>query len=392
VSGDHVTHYRRIQQDHASVSFGGAKRLHSAYSDTATLGFDCKSSVWAEVSYIHMDRHDQMEANLQRVNLPAAAGNNEWKCAVKFKHILFPIDFADDSRSLNSEVQWLAERFNSKVTLLHVYEIPASWYATKEAAFLSGLDLVAFAQDEQRRLREYSIQIAESRLKRIWLQGDAASEIVNWYRNHPTDIIVMGTRGLGALRGMLLGSVAMKVLHEADCPVWTHGAHQGDAMQFTGIASIVCPLELTTETVPLLRFAKDVATQLAAHVRLLHALPAQELRAGHKFVKSELWEELREMAAFEIAKKQRLAGTEFDLSITPGYVAQDAAELAVDLGADLMIIGRGHARRAFGSLRTHTFDIIRDARCPVLSYATDWHGTDVMHNSFSEVSPLFSHV
>jgi len=307
---------------------------------------------------------------------------------VQFNNILFPIDFADRSLSLNSEVEWLAERFNSKVTLLHVYELPSNWFANKEAALLSGLDIAAFAGGEKRRLQEYPIQIPESRVERVWLEGDAASQIVDWSRSHTTDIIMMGTQGFGALRGTLLGSVAMKVLHEADCPVWTHATHQDNVKQFIGIAGIVCLLALTTEAVPQLRFARDVAIALNAHVRLFHALPAQELRAGHKFVNSGLWEKLSEMAASEFAKKQRVAGTDFDLTITPGYVAQDAADLAADFGADLMIIGRGHARRRLGTLRTHVFDIIRDAPCPVLSYSTDWHCMDATDKAFSEVLPV----
>jgi nucleotide-binding universal stress UspA family protein len=35
--------------------------------------------------------------------------------------------------------------------------------------------------------------------------------------------------------------------------------------------------------------------------------------------------------------------------------------------ADLVIIGRGHADRALGRLRSHTYNIIRNAPCPVIS-------------------------
>ena len=106
---------------------------------------------------------------------------------MKFHRILFPVDFSDYSQKLNGQVEWLAQRFNSKVTLLHVFEIPSSWYGGADAPMLSGEDIVAFANDERQRLQEYSIHIPESRLERVSLEGGAAWHIANWTKEHDTD-------------------------------------------------------------------------------------------------------------------------------------------------------------------------------------------------------------
>jgi len=288
-----------------------------------------------------------------------------------FNRILFPIDFSEHSQKLNAEVEWLAARFNSTVTLMHVFEIPSSWYGAADAPMLTGDDIVAFANADKQRLQNYSIHIPESRIERVSLEGGAAWHIANWTKEHSTDLVVMGTHGFGALRRMLLGSVAMKVLHDVDCPVWMQATKPAEPGQFGAINHIVCSIELTNETLPLLRFAKQLAATFGATVRLLHVVPQQEV-LEYKHFDVDFHQRISNMAADEIARRQQEAGTSFPLSITSGHIAQDAAELALDQKADLILIGRGKAQGVFGSLRTNAADIIRQAPCPVLSYSMDW--------------------
>ncbi|BAF59220.1 MAG: universal stress protein [Pelotomaculum sp.] len=49
--------------------------------------------------------------------------------------------------------------------------------------------------------------------------GNPAQEIVNFAREGGFKQIVIGSRGLGSLKGIVLGSVSLKVVHLADCPV-----------------------------------------------------------------------------------------------------------------------------------------------------------------------------
>ena len=51
--------------------------------------------------------------------------------------------------------------------------------------------------------------------------GDHADAILEAAEADDADMIVMGTRGLGLLSGVLLGSVSQKVLHHAPCTVVT---------------------------------------------------------------------------------------------------------------------------------------------------------------------------
>jgi nucleotide-binding universal stress UspA family protein len=51
------------------------------------------------------------------------------------------------------------------------------------------------------------------------LEGPAARAILEVARTRRCDLIVMGSRGLTPFSAMLLGSVTMRVVHEAPCPV-----------------------------------------------------------------------------------------------------------------------------------------------------------------------------
>ena len=51
------------------------------------------------------------------------------------------------------------------------------------------------------------------------LEGDSASAIIEVANTRKSDLIVMGSRGLGRLAGLLLGSTSQKVVAHAPCPV-----------------------------------------------------------------------------------------------------------------------------------------------------------------------------
>ncbi len=51
------------------------------------------------------------------------------------------------------------------------------------------------------------------------IEGNSAEAIINVAETRKSEIIIMGSRGLGGLAGLLLGSTSQKVVAHAHCPV-----------------------------------------------------------------------------------------------------------------------------------------------------------------------------
>lgn len=83
-----------------------------------------------------------------------------------------------------------------------------------------------FAIDNRKKEAEETLRSALKEIGQLpcevhteLLEGDPASAIIEVAKTRGSDIIVMGSRGLGRLAGLLLGSTSQKVVAHAPCPV-----------------------------------------------------------------------------------------------------------------------------------------------------------------------------
>jgi nucleotide-binding universal stress UspA family protein len=134
-----------------------------------------------------------------------------------FKHIIVAIDGSPHSDRCLEYAAALARGFGSSLTLIHAfhhtsdllgYEEQAKLVARRELAGQAVLD------QARRKLGANDLQVQEE-----LLEGPAAEAILALAESGRADLIIMGTRGLGALKGLVLGSVSHKVVHMAHCPV-----------------------------------------------------------------------------------------------------------------------------------------------------------------------------
>jgi nucleotide-binding universal stress UspA family protein len=153
---------------------------------------------------------------------------------INIKKILYPTDFSSYSNQAYFHAIALAESHGASLTVVFVHA-PTQGTPDSKA---SGAGEHAYWRDQLEQIRPTNPAIAVSH---VFLQGDPATEIINYAARAGMDLIVMGTHGRTGLERLLLGSVAEKVMREALCSVLVvklpKPAPAAEKAEFEGAAS-----------------------------------------------------------------------------------------------------------------------------------------------------------
>jgi nucleotide-binding universal stress UspA family protein len=287
------------------------------------------------------------------------------------RNILFPTDFSKSSEAIISHVVGLASAFNAKVWLLSVVPSLADFHGVSENYFGQLGDAALANLDRDRKLLEADrLRSLECLQKRYFepveseicvKSAGVAESIVDYATEIKADLIMMPTHGLGRMRRFLIGSVTAKVLHDAACPVWT-SPHPRELAPFHPYRHILLAIDHRELPVELLIRASELAELFHGQLSVIRALPAHGApgdEAAHK--------RTREMAD---ALRAQIAANGVKASVhlmegSPGEVVRQVAEEIED--ADLIVAGRGHLEESMGHLRSHAYEIIWNAPCPVIT-------------------------
>ena len=140
-----------------------------------------------------------------------------------FRRILVPVDGSPTSMSIVTPAEHLAQLYGSEILVVHVRTplVPASPVLPgMEAA----LPLVQphpppAAEDESTEKAAERFRQAGLSVRRLSLEGDPASEILDLSETENVDLIALGTHGRSGLSRWALGSVAERVLRSATVPL-----------------------------------------------------------------------------------------------------------------------------------------------------------------------------
>ena len=138
------------------------------------------------------------------------------------KKILVPVDGSEHAQKAVEFAANVAKQNDASVHLLHIISstkipkevedfVKSERIAEPPATYLQvvGEKILGAAESEAKRMGIKNVE-------KIVMKGDPAQVIIDYAKEGDFDMIVIGSRGLGGVKGLMLGSVSSKVCHAAD--------------------------------------------------------------------------------------------------------------------------------------------------------------------------------
>jgi nucleotide-binding universal stress UspA family protein len=296
-----------------------------------------------------------------------------------FSRILCPIDFSDVSRRALDYATVFARWYGAALRVVHVaLPMPP---VSRDARGEDGL-----VQEERRALEVdldalvEPVRAAGVSVEISIVDGLVVSSILSDAAAWRADLVVIGTHGHSGFDRRVLGSVTEKLLRKAACPVLTvPTAMQAPVRADVRFRAILCPVDFSATTAPVMRAALSLAGESGGTLVLLHVLEWPEPADFPDAYRAQL-DEARAGEAGRL--EARLAALvpdsakdwcEVDTMVVSGKPAAEILSTAAARDADLIVLGSHAAGSTLGRLTLgSTADgVIRRAACLVLTVPPD---------------------
>ena len=147
----------------------------------------------------------------------ATETNNSWGFNAVFKTIVLAVDGSESSDRAVKYAADLARESGARIVAVHVKEMLAG-PRFAGPAHVDEDEMKSKIQGQVKELNDAGIS-AEVKMEAASLNGGPAPVITAAAAREKADVIVAGTRGHTVLAGVIVGSVAQRLLHLAPCPV-----------------------------------------------------------------------------------------------------------------------------------------------------------------------------
>ena len=133
--------------------------------------------------------------------------------------ILVAVDMSEQSKKALEYASLLSKKCDTELIIANVFDAFERVSSSKEK-----LEKIAetLPKGSWEKLETYADQAKAQGVKNVRIErmeGDAAERILNLSKREKPDMIVLGSRGRGAFKELLLGSVSHKVTNHAGYPV-----------------------------------------------------------------------------------------------------------------------------------------------------------------------------
>ncbi len=139
-----------------------------------------------------------------------------------FRNILVAVDGSPHSARALEEAIDLAREGNARLTVMTCVPDPTTWLLGG-AGYAGGVDFAELAKESEKEYRELLedavAKVGEMPVTKVLAQGHAGERILEKLHQDSYDLVVMGSRGRGQVRSLLLGSVSHQVLNASPAAV-----------------------------------------------------------------------------------------------------------------------------------------------------------------------------
>lgn len=203
-------------------------------------------------------------------------------------NIIAPIDGSTHAQMALDLGTDLAARYDAQLVLVHVVsgsgDVPDDLYdaSARELEEAEGSDTLSEQSKPYRILerrghmllrnaQEEAKAKGATRSETVLEFGDPADRILHHAKERSADLLIMGSRGLGGLKGLVLGSVSHKVFHLAPCSCVTVQRRDEQAA-LTGIGCILVPTDGSEQADKAVELASEIAGKYGAKLVLLYVM------------------------------------------------------------------------------------------------------------------------
>lgn len=111
-----------------------------------------------------------------------------------------------------------------EIVVLHVVRPLTQWLMPSEAGMMASGEILAqlleTAREEGKAIVSRFVSMFPGcNVRGLLAEGDPATQIVQVIEDEGIDMVVMGSRGMNQIQGLLLGSVTNRVLHQSEKPI-----------------------------------------------------------------------------------------------------------------------------------------------------------------------------
>lgn len=142
---------------------------------------------------------------------------------ISFRNILVPVDGSENSQRALVYAGYLAELCRASVGVLYVVNLSAALPSLNQlntGGYIPDKVLEDVQEEGRAILAEALQQLPAAVAAQSFLQvGSPADIILEFCDAQNFDLVVMGSRGLGVVKSLWLGSVSNYVVAHAPCPV-----------------------------------------------------------------------------------------------------------------------------------------------------------------------------